>query len=217
MPLPTRGEVARIYDEIATDYDRLRRRPWPEVLEFAESLSSRTLIADLGCGSGRHAKVLVEGDHDVVGLDASPRLLSIARRKLPRAAFVLGDLCALPFRDASFPALIAVAAIHHLPSESERVTAMREIARVLRPTGRALITAWSLDDSDIGTEHDAHSAGLGPGDVWVPWRAGGKEVLRFYHLFAEGELPRLAGAAGLHVGKYFRSADNYVVVVGRRG
>src|SRR5436309_944617 len=101
-------------------------------------------------------------------------------------------LCALPFRDAAFPALIAVAAIHHLPSESERVTAMREIARVLRPTGRALITAWSLDDSDIGTEHDAHSAGLGPGDVWVPWRAGGKEGLRIYRWFAARVIRRLS-------------------------
>ena len=217
MSLPTRGELARIYDEIAVEYDRIRTRPWPEVLEFAASLPPQTLCADLGCGSGRHAKVLVEQGHRVIGLDASSRLLGIARRKLPRVPFVRGDLCALPFHDAQFPALIAVATIHHLPSREERLGAMREVERVLRPGAKALVTAWALEDTAVEGEREAHPAGSGPGDVWVPWRAGGKEVLRFYHLFADGELPRLAADAGLRVGKYFRSGDNYMAVVERRG
>src|SRR5437867_1689676 len=96
---PTRGEIARTYDEFAVEYDRTRQRPWPEAVEFAASLPRHTLVADLGCGGGRHAKVLLKSGHRVVGLDASRRLLSITRAKLP-AVVVLGDLCQLPFRDA---------------------------------------------------------------------------------------------------------------------
>jgi SAM-dependent methyltransferase len=217
MALPTRGEIARLYDAIAVEYDRSRDRPWPEVVDFAESLPTRSLVADLGCGSGRHAKVLAGEGHKVVGLDASARLLEIARRKLPEAAFVQGDLCGLPFPDSRFPAAVAVASIHHLPSESERIAAMREIARVLRPGGTALVTVWALEQIPETKGRETGPAGEDPRDVWVPWRAGGSEVLRFYHLFAERELADLVLAAGLRLGKYFRSGDNYVAVAERHG
>ena len=217
MPVPTRGDIARMYDTIAPEYDRTRREPWPEAVEFAESLPPRTLVADLGCGSGRHAKVLAGMGHRVVGLDASARLLSIAHKALPNAQYLRGDLCALPFHDARFPAAIAVATVHHLPSGPERLTAMREIARVLRPAGRALVTVWAFEQGPGERRRDAHPVGRDPHDVWVPWRAGKLEVLRFYHLFADGELSDLVEAAGLRAAKYFRSADNYVAVAERHG
>ncbi len=217
MSLPTRGDVARAYDAIAAEYDRSRDRPWPEVVEFAKSLPPRAIVADLGCGSGRHARVFAAEGHRVVGLDASAGLLEIVRRKVPQAAFVRGDLCGLPFRDSRFPAAAAVATIHHLPSERERLTAMREIARVLRPGGRALVTVWSLRQGSEEKRRGSRPAGADPRDVWVPWRAGGEEVQRFYHLFEDGELPALILAAGLRVAKYFRSADNYVAVAERDG
>ncbi len=217
MALPTRGEIARLYDAIAVEYDRSRDRPWPEVVEFAESLPSRSLIADLGCGGGRHAKVLAGKGHRVVGLDASERLLAIARRKLPQVPFVRGDLCGLPLRGARFPAAVAVATIHHLPSEGERIAAMREIARILRPGGTALVTVWALEQVPGTKGRETRPAGEDPRDVWVPWRAGGSEVLRFYHLFAERELADLVLAAGLRLGNYFRTGDNYVAVAERHG
>lgn len=217
MTLPTRGDVARTYDEIAIEYDRARERPWPEVVEFAESLPSRSFVADLGCGNGRHAKVLAEKGHRVVGLDASGKLLSMARRRVSEAAFVRGDLCRLPFSVARFSAAIVVATIHHLPSESERLAALREVARVLRPGARVLVTAWALEQARREEGRGMHPAGPAVGDVWVPWRAGGREVNRFYHLFVDNELPELVLKGGLRVAKYFRSGDNYAVVAERHG
>ena len=198
------------------EYDRTRQRPWPEAVEFAASLPRHTLVADLGCGGGRHAKVLLKSGHRVVGLDASRRLLSITRAKLP-AVVVLGDLCQLPFRDARFPAAICAASIHHLPSEAERLLAMQEIRRVLRPGGRALVTVWALTLERPSEGRETRPAGPDPRDVWVPWRAGGPEVLRFYHLFEDNELSDLILRAGLDVAKYFRSGDNYVAVAERHG
>lgn len=217
VTVPTRGEVARMYDGIAVEYDRSRNRPWPEVVEFARSLPPRTLVADLGCGGGRHAQVFAAEDRRVVGVDASSRLLEIARRKIPKATFVRGDLCGLPLRESTFPAAAAVATIHHLPSERERLAAMREINRILRPGGTALVTVWSLLQESEEKTRGARPAGSDPRDVWVPWRAGGGEVQRFYHLFDEGELPALISTAGLRVTKYFRSADNYVAVAEKHG
>ncbi len=210
---PTRGDVARVFDAIAAEFDGTRDRPWPEVLEFVESLPPGSLVLDLGCGNARHAKPLLEKGHRVVGFDASRAMLAIARHRVPRGLFAQGDLCALPFCDASFPAAIAVASVHHLPSEEERITAMREIARVLRRGGRAFVTVWALEQPrfDYLVETPATR------DVWVPWRAGGEEVQRFYHLFADGELRDLVLKAGLRVERYFRSGDNYAAVAERHG
>ena len=217
MALPTRGDIARLYDAIAVEYDRSRERPWPEVVEFGESLPPRTLVADLGCGGGRHAKVLAGQGHWVIGLDASGRLLGIGRAKLPHVQFVRGDLCGLPFPGGRFPAAMAVATIHHLPSPEERIAAMREIARIIQPGGKALVTAWAQELEPGESRRESRPAGPDPRDVWVPWRAGGADALRFYHLFEERELPDLAVSAGLRVAKYFRSADNYVAIVERHG
>ncbi len=217
MALPTRGDVARIYDEIAVEYDRARQRPWPEVVEFASSLPPRSLVADLGCGNGRHAKVLTDQGHRVVGLDASSKLLPIARQRASQAGFALGDLCRLPFPRARFSAAIAVATIHHLPSETERLAALREVARILQRGARVLVTAWAFERAALEEGRELRPAGSGPGDVWVPWRAGGTEVRRFYHLFVENELPQLVLRSGLRVERYFRSGDNYVVVAERHG
>ncbi|OGS51186.1 MAG: hypothetical protein A3K65_05670 [Euryarchaeota archaeon RBG_16_68_12] len=213
MEPPTRGEIARAFDGIAEDFSRTRERPWSEVLEFAESLPPRSPVLDLGCGNGRHAGVLSDWGHRIVGLDASGRLLGIARQRAPHASFVRGDLCALPFREGTFAAAIAVASIHHLPSEAERLAALREMARVLRDGGRALVTVWSLEQPRFDHLVKTREAR----DVWVPWRAGGKEVPRFYHLFADGELRDLVLKSGLRVERYFRSGENYAAVAERHG
>ena len=218
MEPPTRAQVARIFDSIADDFDRTRERPWPEVLEFIDSLLPGGSVLDAGCGNGRHAALLEERVHHAVGLDASRNLLSVARPRVPGATFVQGDLCVLPFRDEAFTAAIAVASIHHLASEAERVTAMREIARVLRPGGRAFVTAWALEQPRFGyLSETPRTLQGGPGDVWVPWRAGGKEVPRFYHLFADGELRDLVLKAGLRVERHFRVRGNYAAVAERHG
>ncbi len=211
MDAPTRGETARAFDCIAEDFDRTRERPWPEVVEFIDSLPPRVRVLDAGCGNARHAQVAAEKGHRVAGLDASAKLVAIARHRVPNAVFLQGDLCALPFPGESFDAVLAVASIHHLPSEEERVTALREIARVLRPGGRAFVTVWALEQPRFDYLLETRA---GP-YAWVPWRAGGKDVQRFYHLFADGELRDLVLRAGLRVERYFRTKENYAAVAER--
>jgi SAM-dependent methyltransferase len=95
----------------------------------------RTL--DAACGTGRHARWLVERGHDVVGFDASPEMLARARRRAPGAEFVPGYLVAVPADDATFDAAICGLAIAHLPS---LVAPVAELARVLRPGGRLVVS-----------------------------------------------------------------------------
>ena len=208
--LPTRGEVARTYNAIAESFDATRTSPWPEVVEFEARLPKGLLVLDLGCGSGRHVRVFALRHH-VVGIDSSLELLIRAAKSEPAAGYVLGDMVSLPFASDTFDVAVCVAAVHHLPSEGERLDAVSELRRVLRPAGKALLTVWALEASRF-----ADDARRGEAGVWVPWDAGGPPgATRFYHLFREGELEALCLAAGFQGERFFRSADNWIAEVAK--
>jgi ubiquinone/menaquinone biosynthesis C-methylase UbiE len=92
---------------------------------------------DAACGTGRHARWLAEHGHDVVGIDASPEMLSVARVKVPAARFERGGLDSLPAPDAAFDLAICALALTHLPALDG---AIAELARVLMPGGRLILT-----------------------------------------------------------------------------
>jgi SAM-dependent methyltransferase len=104
-----------------------------------ELLAPRPLGAalDAACGTGRHARRLVELGHTVSGIDLTPEMLERARVNVPEASFEVGDLRALPFADASFQTLVCGLALAHLPSLDE---AVGELSRVLGPGGQLIIS-----------------------------------------------------------------------------
>jgi ubiquinone/menaquinone biosynthesis C-methylase UbiE len=90
-------------------------------------------VVDLGCGSGVFSDLLQHAGFSCVGLDISPRLIAIGRRKYPNVEFVEGDVEHLPFPNASFDAVLLSGLVHHLPDPSRCAA---EVYRVLRPGGR---------------------------------------------------------------------------------
>lgn len=105
----------------------------------AARVTSGTRLLDAGCGSGILALLASLRGARVSALDASAALLEIARRRLPDADIREGDLEALPFDEASFD---AVAAVNCVFLAADRAQAMRELARVVRPGGRVVVTTW---------------------------------------------------------------------------
>ncbi|HEY0878735.1 MAG TPA: methyltransferase domain-containing protein [Zeimonas sp.] len=96
-------------------------------------------MLDAGCGAGLLLVLAKLRDARVSGLDASAALLDIARERLPEADLREGDLESLPFPDAGFDAVTAVNSLFYA---TDMATAMRELARVARPGGRVVVTAW---------------------------------------------------------------------------
>src|SRR5262245_14677624 len=139
-----RWAFARFYREFAWTYDMVAAlvsaghwRVW--TLAALPYLRGRVL--ELGCGTGNLQQAM-SGQAVLtapIGLDASPQMLALARRKVTRGGgttrLVRGDARALPFPSASFDTLVAT-----FPSEyiAARDT-MSETRRVLRPGGRIVI------------------------------------------------------------------------------
>jgi ubiquinone/menaquinone biosynthesis C-methylase UbiE len=90
-------------------------------------------VVDLGCGSGVFSDLLRQAGFATVGVDISPKLVAIGRRKYPAVEFFEGDVEHLPFPDASFDGALLSGLVHHFPDPSRCAA---ELHRILRPGGR---------------------------------------------------------------------------------
>lgn len=97
-------------------------------------------VLDLCCGQGNTTSALLAAGHDVIGADFSPLMLAQARDRAPDAEFVEADAQNLPFDADSFEAVTCTFGLMHVPDQPR---ALSEIARVLRPGGRFVMTAWA--------------------------------------------------------------------------
>jgi SAM-dependent methyltransferase len=115
---------------------------------------------DAACGTGRYSEYLAARRHRVVGVDRSAAMLAKAREKLPQGDFREGDLEALPLEPASVDAAVCALALVHLP---EVARAVAEIARVVRPGGRVIISDVHPFPVMLGWQAQSRSADGGPG------------------------------------------------------
>ena len=100
---------------------------------------------DAACGPGVVSRALAPHVGAVVGVDATPAMVELARGQAPaNATFAVGDVFALEFADASFDGALSRFAIHHLPLPSRMVG---ELARVVRPGG-TVVLADHIADAD---------------------------------------------------------------------
>lgn len=134
------------WDEYAPFYDwenaqTVGRRDVPFWQRLAAAQDGRVL--ELGCGTGRIAIPVARAGAALVGIDRSPAMLSLARRRLRRAHLdaqahlVRGDIRSLPFRTRPGFALVMApyGILQSLTRESDLQRTLASVARVLRPGG----------------------------------------------------------------------------------
>jgi len=106
----------------------------------ALSLTGGERVLDLACGPGNFTRSFARAVDDglIVGVDASRTMLAraVGETSAENVAYVLGDACALPFRDAAFDAVCCFAALYLI---SRPMQALDEITRTLAPGGRVAI------------------------------------------------------------------------------
>ncbi len=149
--------------------DYYERAPEESRLEHGafllESARTRELIArhappppatvlDVGGAAGAYALWLAGAGYRVHLVDAAPRLVEEAARRSaaaphPLASCRVGDARALDVPDASVDFVLLLGPLYHLPARADRVLALREAARVLKPGGRVLAAAISRSASAL--------------------------------------------------------------------
>uniref|UniRef100_A0A8C5FZF1 tRNA (carboxymethyluridine(34)-5-O)-methyltransferase n=1 Tax=Gouania willdenowi TaxID=441366 RepID=A0A8C5FZF1_GOUWI len=133
--------VHQVYDAIAYHFSSTRHSPWPRVCHFLSTLTPGSVLVDVGCGNGKYLGVNPE--ITAVGCDRSSALVQICADR-GFNAFV-SDALSVPLRTASCDACISIAVIHHLSTQERRLAAVRELVRLLKPGGRALIYVWAFE------------------------------------------------------------------------
>ena len=93
---------------------------------------------DAACGTGRHARHLVDLGHDVTGVDLTPEMLERARQAVPEAIFHRADLRKIPADDEQFSLVVCGLALAHV---DDLASAVAELVRVLAPGGYLIVSA----------------------------------------------------------------------------
>ena len=131
MPGVSRGHFAAI----AKRYDALRGQLFEEALALLVregDLAGRRVL-DLGCGTGRFAAALSERHRcTVVGVDPSPEMLAVARKREGAVTWLQGRAEAIPLEDSAVERAFVQTVVHLI---EDRDAACAELRRVVEPEG----------------------------------------------------------------------------------
>lgn len=111
---------------------------WHAMLDAAK-IRPGMRVLDVACGGGNLAGLARERGADIVGLDASEALCTVAQARVG-GTFISGEMEALPFADGSFDVVLIANGLQYA---ADRLQAARELKRVLKPQGVAVIGMWS--------------------------------------------------------------------------
>jgi len=147
-PEGKRRYVRSLFSTIADRYDFItvalsygQDRRWKQRVVDRAMATAGLRTLDLATGTGDIAFAMAARGADVVGLDITHRMIELAMEKQSRkagdshAAFLVGDMQALPFPNASFDIVTTGYGLRNVP---DLTVAIDEIRRVLRPGGQVL-------------------------------------------------------------------------------
>ncbi|MFX1315552.1 MAG: class I SAM-dependent methyltransferase [Promethearchaeota archaeon] len=213
------------FNQIAKDYNLKRRKPWKPFESFFQRLkkkdySFKGVNIDLGCGNGRHFKLLQQKDCKLIGIDNSIEFLRIAndnlndntqydKKEVALIQIVCADLKFIPIRTNLIQNIFSIATFHHIKSKSKRQNAIEQLFNLLKYQGFFLLTVWrkwqrkyrSYFFLDLikrffnpSYRRLQVSSGLNEfGDRIIPWTISKEKRIynRFYHFFSKREIKKL--------------------------
>lgn len=118
------------------------------VYELVEKLKRKNQkILEIGVGTGNLASKFLSNNYDIVGIDQSREMLSVAKEKYPMLKVRLGEFLKIPYENKHFDIIISTYAFHHL-NESEKCIAIEEMMRVLKDDGTIIIGDLMFESKD---------------------------------------------------------------------
>jgi len=196
------------WDSIAKSFDATRRKPWKQCIDFINSLPKTSIVVDIGCGNGRHLIPCAERCKKVIGIDISRELLAISqskvdKEKLENTILIHSDVLNIPFKDSFVDSVLYIAALHNIKGKDRRIRSLKEIKRILKKDGTALISVWTRwQDRYRKQFFKKWFTQFGRnefGDINIYWRQHGLNIPRFYHLYSKREFLNDINQSGLEI------------------
>jgi SAM-dependent methyltransferase len=148
------GDRPMMFHRLAEQYDALvSGKDYPAEVRRLEAIVRRQRGSparswlDVGCGTGGHLSYL-RRRYRVTGVDRSPEMLAIARRKLPGIDLLRGDMRRLDLGRRFDVVSCLFSAIGHLASEADLRASFGNFARHLTPGGVVIVEPW-IDSADF--------------------------------------------------------------------
>lgn len=182
----------QVWDKIAEKWSEYRKNAPFDVAEFLKYRKGKVL--DLGCGSGRN--IIPNPNVEYYGVDFSSEMLKFAeknaKKKKANAAFFKSQLYELPFKANFFNTAIFISTLHCIPEPEDRKNALKELYRVLKKGGEAMITVWNKEQNPIAQK-------LGAKEGFINWKKEGYNFQRYYYFYEEDELRKLLKSVGFKI------------------
>jgi ubiquinone/menaquinone biosynthesis C-methylase UbiE len=163
-------ESRQYFDTVAPQWDNLRKGFFSEAVRekaFAVAgVEPGRLAADIGAGSGFVTEGLLKRGLRIIAVDRSEAMLAEMKNRFGEGGAVeyrIGEAESLPLEDSSVDYVFANMLLHHVDSPP---AAIREMARIVKPGGRLVITDLDRHDFDfLRTEHCDRWMGFDRPDV----------------------------------------------------
>jgi SAM-dependent methyltransferase len=176
-------EAAKIYED---GYVPALFQEWcPRIIETA-GIEPGHHIVDVACGTGALSIAAYEHvvpDGSIVGVDINEGMLDIARSKSSSIEWLNAPAEALPFKDDIFDRSVCQFGLMYF---EDRVGAIREMIRVLKPGGSLVVTVWDklINNPGLAAEEYLWQKLFGGDIEETPYCLGDKEVLEQLFLSA---------------------------------
>lgn len=195
--------VKEVYEVIASQFDNKRYAQWDWIETFLDTFKPNSLVYDVGCGPGRNIRP------GMIGVDNCENFIKICKNK--NKDVILGDMTDLPLESDSGVGIVCIAAFHHLNNPSDRLKALMEFKRVLKPLSRIMISVWSINQSHAGKGN--RKLTFHYGDNLVPWNSNGVIYNRYYYIFEINEIKELFEKAELKLVDHFWNHGNEIYIL----
>lgn len=121
--------------KIYTNYDLILDKVYNLAVD---SNINTPYILEIGVGTGNLAGRFLDKDYNIIAIDQSREMLSVAKEKYPKLKVRLGDFLKIPYSSKTFDIIVSTYAFHHL-NVNEKSIAIKEMVRILKDNGKITI------------------------------------------------------------------------------
>ena len=171
------------YQKIAKEFSDTRTYIWPSVKLFLDSIEPFSVILEVGCGNGKNLDF--RKDCFNLGIDLCSEFCKITKNK--NIESLIANNISIPFKSNSIDTLLSIAVIHHLSTNKNRIRALNEMIRIIKPHGKMMIQVWAYE------QHKGSRRKFVMGDNYVDFKDKSGNVCekRYYHIFTEKSFKEL--------------------------